>query len=161
MNMELSYIGILHTVFGIGALISGFKMLWQDKRISYLPLTGKIYLILTVITAASSLTIFKFGSFHVAHILGVMTLLAVLAGVLAEKTLVFKSWNKYAVNLFYSSTILFHLLPTSTEILTRFPPESPIVSSLKDPFLHKTFLGIFVVFLIMLVWQMKWLKGQK
>ncbi|MCF6226901.1 MAG: hypothetical protein L3J22_11465, partial [Xanthomonadales bacterium] len=65
------------------------------------------------------------------------------------------------VNLFYSSTILFHLLPTATEILTRFPPDAPIVNSLTDPLLQKTFLGIFVVFLIMLIWQMSWLKGQK
>ncbi len=161
MNMELSLIGVFHTVFGIAALISGFKILWQNKQISYVPLTGKIYLILTVITAASALTIFKHGGFNVAHMLGILTLVAVLLGVLTEKMVFFKSWNKYVVNLFYSSTILFHLLPTSTEILTRFPPEAPIVNSLKDPFLHKTFLGIFVVFLIMLAWQMKWLKGQK
>ncbi len=161
MNMELSPIGILHTIFGIGALISGFKILWQNNQISYVPLTGKIYLILTVVTAASSLTIFKHGSFNVAHMLGILTLIAALFGVLTEKMVFFKSWNKYVVNLFYSSTILFHLLPTSTEILTRFPPESPMVSSLKDPLLLKTFLLVLVVFLIMLVWQMKWLRGQK
>ncbi len=159
--MTLSLTGIFHTIFGIVALISGFMILWRNKQISYAPRVGKIYLITTVITAASSLAIFKHGGFHVAHVLGIFTLLAVLAGVLTEKMIFFKSWNKYAVNLFYSSTILFHLLPTATEILTRFPPDSPIVSSLKDPLLQKTFLGIFVVFLIMLTWQMKWLKGQK
>ncbi len=161
MDMTLSPIGVLHTTFGITALISGFKLLWQHKQISYAPLTGKVYLAVTVITAASSLAIFKHGSFHVAHVLGILTLLTVFAGVLAEKTAFFKSWNKYAVNLFYSSTILFHLLPTATEILTRFPPTAPIVNSLRDPFLQKTFMGIFVVFLIMLTWQMRWLKGQK
>ncbi|MCF6300484.1 MAG: hypothetical protein L3J52_05135 [Proteobacteria bacterium] len=159
--MTLSPMGIFHTIIGIAALISGFKLLWQNKQISSTPLTGKIYLITTLITAASSLTIFKLGTFHIAHVLGILTLMAVLAGVLTEKMVFFKSWNKYAVNLFYSSTILFHLLPTATEILTRFPPDAPIVNSLKDPLLHKTFLGIFVVFLIMLIWQMKWLKGQK
>jgi len=159
--MTLSPIGILHTIFGIVALISGFKILWQTKQISYAPLTGKIYLLMTVITAASSLAIFKHGSFHVAHVLGILTLMAVLAGVLTEKMGLFKSWNKYAVNLFYSSTVLFHLLPTATEILTRFPPDAPMANSLKDPLLHKTFLGIFVVFLIMLIWQMKWLQRQK
>ncbi|MCF6264654.1 MAG: hypothetical protein L3J24_13855 [Xanthomonadales bacterium] len=161
MNIALSLTGIFHTIFGIAALISGFLLLWKNKQISYGPFAGKIYLITTIITAASSLAIFKHGTFHVAHLLGVFTLLAVLVGVVTEKMIIFKSWNKYAVNLFYSSTILFHLLPTATEILTRFPPDSPIANSLKDPLLLKTFVGIFLVFLIMLIWQMKWLKGQK
>ncbi len=159
--MELSNMGILHTVVGIVALISGFKILWQNKQISFQPLTGKIYLWATVITAASSLTIFKHGGFNVAHGLGILTLLAVVVGVITEKTVFLKSWNKYFMALCYSSTILFHLIPTSTEILTRFPVDTPMVSSLKDPLLHKTFLGIFVVFLIMLILQMRWLSKQK
>ena len=159
--MSLSYMGIFHTVIGIVALISGFKILWQNKQISYVPMTGQIYLWTTVITAASALTIFKHGSFNVAHALGILTLLAVIVGVVAEKTVVLKSWNKYFVALCYSSTMLFHLIPTATEILTRFPIDSPVVTSLKDPFLHKTFLAIFVLFLIMLALQMNWLRKTK
>ena len=159
--MELSNMGILHTVVGIVALVSGFKILWQNKQISYHPLTGKIYLIATIITAASSLTIFNHGGFNVAHGLGILTIVAVAVGVVTEKTVFLKTWNKYFMALCYSSTILFHLIPTSTEILTRFPMDAPLVSSLKDPLLHKTFLSIFVVFLIMLILQMRWLSKQK
>jgi len=158
--MSLSPIGILHTIIGIIALISGFMILWQIKRISYSPQLGKIYLISTFITAASSLTIFKHGSFNPAHALAILTLLAVIAGIILEKTLLFKSWNKYFVNLCYSSTILFHLIPTATEILTRFPMKAPLVNSLNDPLLHKTFLAVFVVFMVFLILQMKWLRGQ-
>ncbi len=159
--MELSNMGILHTVVGIVALVSGFKILWQNKQISYHPLTGKIYLIANIITAASSLTIFNHGGFNVAHGLGILTIVAVAVGVVTEKTVFLKTWNKYFMALCYSSTILFHLIPTSTEILTRFPMDAPLVSSLKDPLLHKTFLSIFVVFLIMLILQMRWLSKQK
>lgn len=158
--MSLSPMGILHTIVGIIALISGFMILWKSKRISYTPLLGKIYLVTTLITAVSSLTIFKHGSFNVAHALGILTLLAVFAGMILEKTDLFKSWNKYFVNLCYSGTILFHLIPTATEILTRFPMDAPIVNSLKDPFLHKTFLTIFIVFMLFLILQMKWLRSQ-
>ncbi len=159
--MELSNMGILHTVIGIIALVSGFMILWQNKQISYRPLTGQIYLGATLITAASSLTIFKHGSFNVAHGLAILTLLAVVVGMMTEKTGFLKSWNKYFMALCYSSTILFHLIPTATEILTRFPMDAPTVTSLKDPLLHKTFLTIFVVFLIMLILQMNWLRKQK
>jgi uncharacterized membrane protein len=158
--MSLSPMGILHTIIGIIALVSGFMILWKSKRISYIPLLGKIYLITTFITAASSLTIFKHGSFNAAHALGILTLLAVFAGIILEKTVLFKSWNKYFVNLCYSSTLLFHLIPTATEIMTRFPMDSPLVNSLKDPLLHKVFLAVFVVFMLFLILQMKWLRGQ-
>jgi len=158
--MALSPIGIFHTIIGIIALISGFMILWQIKRISYVPVLGKVYLISTFITAASSLTIFKHGSFNPAHALGILTLLAVVAGMVLEKTVLFKSWNKYFVNLCYSATVLFHLIPTATEILTRFPMDAPLVNSLKDPLLHKTFLAIFIVFMAFLILQMKWLRGK-
>ena len=45
-----------------------------------------------------------------------------------------------------------------TEILTRFPMDAPVVSSLQDPLLQKTFLGIVIVFSVMLVMQLRWLK---
>ena len=157
---SLSPMGILHTVLGIVALVAGFILLWQSKRISYQPKLGKIYLAATFITGASSLTIFNHGSFNIAHGLGILTMLAVVVGMLAEKTQILGFLNKYFVNLCYSATLLFHLLPTTTEIMIRFPVDAPLVSSLKDPLLHKTFLIIFVLFIIMLIWQMIWLRKQ-
>ncbi len=158
--MPLSPMGILHTIIGAIAVLSGIKLLWQNKQISSESLTGKIYLIGTLITAASALTIFKFGTFNAAHGLAILTLLALAVGFVSEKTRMLKSWNKYFVGLCYSSTMLFHLIPTATEILTRFPMNAPIVTSFEDPLLEKTFLSIFVVFLIMLVLQLNWLRKQ-
>ena len=158
--MPLSPMGILHTVLGIVALFCGFKLLWQYKQISSESKTGIIYIVATLITAASALTIFRHGGFNAAHGLAILTLLALVVGVIIEKTVLFKSWNKYFVNLCYSATILFHLIPTATEILTRFPMDAPIVTSLEDPLLQKTFLGIFIVFVIMLTLQMNWLRKQ-
>lgn len=158
--MPLSPIGILHTILGAIAVFCGIKLLWQDKQISSASITGKLYLLATVITAGSALTLFKHGGFNVAHGLAILTILAVVVGVVTEKATLLKSWNKYFVNLCYSATILFHLLPTATEILTRFPMDGPVVTSLKDPLLEKTFLVLFVTFLVMLVLQMKWLRSQ-
>ncbi len=155
--MALSNMGIIHTVIGMIALISGFLTLWKNKQITSRTITDKIYLLATLITAASSLTIFKHGSFNVAHALAILTLSAVVVGYAAEKTGIFKSLNTYFVALCYSSTILFHLIPTATEILTRFPVDSPVVTSLNDPFLHQTFLVIFLLFLFMLALQFFWL----
>jgi len=158
--MPLSPIGILHTVIGAIAIFCGIKLLWQDKQISSTSIMGKVYLLTTLITAGSALTLFKHGGFNAAHGLAVLTLLAVVVGAVTEMTYLLKSWNKYFVNLCYSATMLFHLIPTATEILTRFPMDGPVVTSLSDPLLEKTFLSIFVVFLVMLIMQMKWLRSQ-
>lgn len=158
MIENISALGFLHTFIGILALVSGFTLLWKNKSMSYKPTLGKVYLISTVITAGTSLMIFKHGSFNIAHALGVLTIAAVFVGIFIEKTVLFKSLNKYFVNLCYSSTILFHLLPTATEILTRFPKQAPLVTSLEAPLLQKTFLVILIVFLIGLTIQMLWLK---
>ena len=158
--ITLTLTGWIHTIFGIIALIAGLVLLWQAKRITWAPKLGKIYLIATLLTAAFSLTIFNHGGFNVAHALGILTMLAVLVGMLAEKYQPLKSLNKYFVALCYSSTILFHLLPTTTEIMIRLPLGDPWVSSLEDPLLHKTFMIITVVFLVMSIWQMIWLRKQ-
>jgi uncharacterized membrane protein len=158
--MPLSLIGIAHTIIGSLAIFCAIKLLWQNKRISLDSRIGKIYLLATLFTAGSALTIFKHGSFNVAHALAILTILAVVIGSVAEKTGIFKSWNKYFVSLCFSSTVLFHLIPTTTELLTRFPMDAPIVSSLKDPLLHKAFLSIFIAFLIMLGLQLNWLRKQ-
>jgi len=161
MIENISPLGFFHTFIGILALGSGFTLLWKSKSMSYIPTLGKVYLLSTFITAGSSLMIFKHGSFNIAHALGVLTIAAVVVGVIIEKTVLFKSWNKYFVNLCYSSTILFHLIPTATEILTRFPKQAPLVTSIEEPLLQKTFLVIFIIFLIGLTIQMMWLKKHK
>ncbi len=163
--MPLSPIGIIHTILGTIAVFCGIKLLWQNKQIDSGSLTGKIYLSATFVTATLALMIFKFGTFNAAHGLAILTILAVLVGLSIEKSSflrakLFKSWTKYFVNLCYSSTILFHLIPTATEILTRFPMDAPLVTSFEDPLLHKTFLSLFIVFIILLVLQFNWLRKQ-
>ncbi|MGR6874208.1 hypothetical protein ACU6U9_18315 [Pseudomonas sp. HK3] len=156
--MPLSPIGIAHTIIGSLAVFVGLKMLFKDKQITFNTFEGKFYLLATLFTAISALTIFKHGSFNPAHALAILTILAVVTGMVLERITLFKSWNTYFVNLCFSGTILFHLIPTATEILTRFPMDGPVVTSLEDPLLHKTFLTIFILFLGFLTYQMNWLR---
>ena len=158
--MPLSPMGIFHTVLGIGAVVSVFVLLWQDKEIRVERGLAKFYLLATVLTAASALTIFRHGGPNGAHVLGVMTILAVIAGLVAGRAGFLGGAQKYIVALCFSSTVLFHLLPTATEILTRFPMDAPLVNSLEAPLLQKTFAVIGGVFLVMLALQMNWLRGQ-
>jgi uncharacterized membrane protein len=135
-------------------------LLWQDKQIRFDRALGKLYLAATVLTAASALGIFKHGEPNAAHGLAVLTILAVAVGIAALKTRLLGDYQKYFVALCFSSTVLFQLLPTATEILTRFPAEAPLVGSLEDPLLLRTFLVIVVTFVILLALQMNWLRKQ-
>ena len=158
--MPLSTIGIIHTLLGIIALASVAKLLWQDHQISYQSKTAKIYLAATTLTAASALTIFKHGGFNTAHALAILTLLATATGVMLEASKILGSLNKYLSNICYMATLLFHLLPTATEVMTRFPMDNPMVSSLTDPLLQKTFLVILIIWALGLGLQLYWLRSQ-
>ena len=158
--MPLSPLGILHTVVGVGAVLAVFILLSQDKQIRIDRTLGKLYLLATVLTAASALGIFKHGGFNTAHGLAVLTILAVVVGIAATKTSILGGYQKYFVALCFSSTVLFHALPTATEIMTRFPMDAPLVGSLEDPLLLKTFAVILVAFCAGLGLQMNWLRKQ-
>ena len=158
--MPLSPLGILHTVVGIGAVLAVIFLLWQDKQIRIDRTLGKLYLLATVLTAASALGIFKHGGFNTAHGLAVLTILAVVVGIAATKTSILGGYQKYFVALCFSSTVLFHALPTATEIMTRFPMDAPLAGSLEDPLLLKTFAVILVAFCTGLALQMNWLRKQ-
>lgn len=158
--MPLSPLGILHTIVGGGAVAVAAYLLWQDKQIRIERPLGKIYLLATLLTAASALGIFKHGSANAAHVLAALTIAAVVVGYVAASTSFLGAFKKYFVALCFSATVLFHLIPTATEILTRFPMDKPMVTSLEDPLLLRTWLVILVVFLVLLVMQMNWLRKQ-
>ena len=158
--MPLSLMGIFHTIVGGGAVLAVIYLLWQDKQIRLDRGLAKFYLAATVLTSASALVIFKHGGFNTAHGLAVLTILAVVAGIVASKVSFLGGYQKYFVALCFSSTVFFHALPTATEIMTRFPMDAPLASSLKDPLLEKTFMVIVVTFLVLLALQMNWLRKQ-
>jgi uncharacterized membrane protein len=158
--MPLSPLGILHTLVAGAAVFAGFYLCWRDKQITSSTSLGMAYLIATIIAAASALAIYKHGSFNAAHGLAVLTILAVVAGTIAEKTALLGGLTKYFVALCFSGTLLFHLIPTATEILTRFPMDAPLVSSFEDALLQKTFLVIVITFTAMLALQLNWLRKQ-
>ena len=159
--MPLSPLGIFHTVLAMSALISVAMLLWQDKRINFERALAKFYLAATLLTAFSALAIFRHGAPNAAHGLAVLTIVAITVGILASKVSFLGGVQKYFVELCFSSTVLFHLLPTATEILTRFPLDAPLVDSLEAPLLLKTFATIVTVFLVMLGLQMNWLRNQQ
>ena len=155
---EISVVGWFHTIAGTAAIFLGLYLVTRFKVISSKPNLGKTYLILTTITAATSLMIFNNGVFNVAHLLGVFALLGVFLGLLFEHKEFF-GFSKYFQAICYTGTMLCHLIPGISEVFTRFPPSQPIANSIFDPILLVSFGIFFLIFLITVFLQLRHLKN--
>jgi uncharacterized membrane protein len=157
---EMTLLGWFHTIFGIGALISGFYTLLSYKIISINNFSAKLYLSLTLVVAVSALGIYNQGGFGIAHVLAVLTLIAIAGGFVMEKYNIFGGLSKYFQALGYTSTLLFHMLPAITDFLRRLPIGDPFIDSFEDPLLMNFHLSFLVVYLFGLSYQMYWLRQQ-
>ena len=157
---EMTMLGWFHTIFGIGALISGFYTLFSYKIISINNFSARLYLSLTLVVAISALGIYNQGGFGIAHLLAVLTLIAIAGGFVMEKYKIFGSMSKYFQTLGYTSTLLFHMLPAITDFLRRLPNGDPFIESFEDPLLMNFHLSFLVVYLIGISYQMYWLREQ-
>ena len=155
---EMIPLGWFHTILGIGAVLSGFYAVLKYKVISLEHQSGKLYALLTLIVAGTALGIYNQGGFGIAHILGVVTLAALLCGVVMEKTKLFGSLSKYFQALGYTSTLLFHMIPAITDFLRRLPIGDPFIDTLEDPLLRQFHLAFLLIFVIGLMAQFIWLK---
>ena len=155
----ITLMGWFHTICGILSILIVLYVLFKYKLISFKQQLSKVYLFLTFITAFSSLLIYNQGGFGIAHFLGVLTLLAVIFGVLVEKTLVLGWVSKYFYTLCYTSTFLFHMIPAITDGLRRLPADDPIAKSFTDPIIMNFHILFFVIYLLILILQFRKIKG--
>ncbi len=158
MWLGLTPLGVFHTAVSLIALVSGFWALARYKEISLANRLGQLYLLSTLVVAASGLGIFQHGGFGAPHALSILTLLAIAAGAATEKTLLLGRWSRYFQAICYSSTILFHLIPGFTESLTRLPLGKPLVPSADAPIFQPLYGTLFFIFLIGLTLQLRWLQ---
>lgn len=157
---EIIPLGWFHTVMGIIALVSAVFTLTRNMEITLKTRSGQIYLGATLITAATALAIFQHGFFGPAHVLALMTLAALAVGTVAATTRVFGKLSRYVQAFSYTSTLLFHSIPAVTDGLMRLPPSDPILSSIEDPILKMTYLGLLIAFLMGVTLQLRWIKRQ-
>ena len=157
---EIIPLGWFHTFTGIVALVSGTITLFRFKEISSATRTGQIYLITTLVTAVTALMIYQHGVFGVAHIMAVAALLALLVGMLAETLTLFGRWSRQVQALSFSATLLFHCLPADTDALLRLPVGNPVLTSIDDPIMKMSHLALFVLFLVGVSFQLRWIHLQ-
>ena len=157
---EMIPLGWFHTIMGVIALLSGAFTLFQFKEISLQTVSGKVYLATTFVTAATALAIFQRGEFGPGHALGILTLGALAVGLAAETMKPFGKLSRYVQALSYSATLLFHCIPAITDGLLRLPIGDPVLDSLEDPVLKMCYLGLVLLFLVGISFQLRWIHRQ-
>jgi uncharacterized membrane protein len=154
---ELTSLGVFHTAFAVVALFCAFFALLRDKEISPRNRVGQIYVMTTAVTAATALGIYQHGGFGFQHVLAILTLAGLATGTLAALTGFFGVSSRYVQAISFSTTILLHLIPGVTEILTRLPLGHPLVTSYSAPALKAALLMVLVAFALGLTLQIRWL----
>ena len=157
---EMTMLGWFHTILGVVAVLSGFYTLYKYRVISMEEGSGRLYVYVTLLVAGSALGIYNQGGFGIAHVLAVLTLIAIAGGFVMEKTKLFGSFSKYLQALAYTSTLLFHMIPAITDFLRRLPVGDPFIDSFEDPLLVNFHLAFLLIFAIGIITQIFWLKKQ-
>lgn len=153
----LTFLGLVHTAVSLLAIVAGACALARDSEIAPGNRLGRLYLAATALTAASGLMIFQHGGFRIGHWFAVLTLLAVAVGTVAAITPLFGRAARYVQAVFYSSTMLIHLITGSAETLTRLPPSAPLITA-ANAFVFKYIIGgLTLAFLAALAAQFRWI----
>ena len=157
---EIIPLGWFHTIMGIVALVSGVYALFSYKEITHDTRSGQVYLVTTLITAVTALAIYQHGFFGPAHVLALMTLGALAIGMFASTTGLFGKASRYVRAFFFSATLLFHCIPAVTDFLLRIPVGDPFLTSIEDPVLKMSYLGLLILFAVGVTLQLRWIHRQ-
>jgi uncharacterized membrane protein len=150
----ISYIGWFHTIVGTAAIIVGLYLLIKDSFIFIDKNSAKFYLAATIVTSASSLFIYSAtGSFNLAHALSVMTIIAALFAVFLHRFNIFGFLNVFIKQLSLTATVFFSMLPTTAEVLQRFPPRNPFAVSIDDPLVQSFYFWYVIIFGLFGIYQ--------
>ena len=152
----LTQLGVLHTLVSLVAVAAAVIALVRYKEISPRQRTGLVYIVATIIVCLTGFGIFQHGGFGPPHALGIITLVT-LAIAYAAGNRVFGQLSRRIEIIAYSTTVFFHSVPGVTESLTRLPPGAPIASSQEDPMFPVIYGIFFVIFLVAVTLQVRWL----
>ncbi len=158
---EFTTLGWVHTLLSLVALASGIAALASRGEITADTGLGKTYLVTTALTALTAFGIFRHGGFGPGHILAILALLAIGAGLYLGRNAVAGSWRQVGSSVAISFTLLCHLIPGATETLTRIPAGHPFADSPQSPALRGVFLGLLVAFFILAILQTRMVRNRR
>ncbi|SEH30069.1 hypothetical protein [Chryseobacterium culicis] len=151
--MNLSILGIFHTIIGITALVGAITGFIRYGKINLYQLSGKVYFYATALTSLTALGISKHGGFNAGHVFSllIIVLISVAYFLFANKKEAGKA--RYFENFLLSFSFFLSLVPTINETFTRIPIGHPLAKDIKDPIIGQTLLVIFLLFIAGSIFQ--------
>lgn len=151
--MNLSGLGIFHTIIGVTALIGAVIGFIRYGKINLAQPSGKVYFYATAVTSLTALGISKNGGFNAGHVfsLFIIVLITVAYFLFANKKESKKA--RYFENFLLSFSFFLSLVPTINETFTRVPIGHPLAKNIKDPIIGQTLLVILLLFIVGSVFQ--------
>lgn len=151
--MNLSGLGIFHTIIGVTALVGAVIGFIRYGKINLAQPSGKVYFYTTAVTSITALGISKNGGFNAGHVfsLFIIVLITVAYFLFANKKESKKA--RYFENFLLSFSFFLSLVPTVNETFTRVPIGHPLAKDIKDPIIGQTLLVILLLFIVGSVFQ--------
>ncbi|AUC11022.1 MULTISPECIES: hypothetical protein [Agrobacterium] len=153
----ISSLGWIHTLGSLPAIPAAIFMFTRYGRIVPRSTPGAIYFVSMLIGAA---TVFLVSHQPISYVVGVLTILFLLAGYGIERVLGSTRIARYIETICLSITAFLLMVPTVSEILRRVPDGHPIVTDLKSPLLLGAQAGLLAILVVGLTAQMIYLIRQ-
>jgi uncharacterized membrane protein len=158
--LGLTTLGVVHTALSLVAVVAAIAALVRYKEISPRQRIGQVYIVATILTCLTAFGIFQHGGFGPPHALGILTLIALGVAYAAGRGLLGRASRRVEI-IAYTLTVFFHSVPGVTESLTRLPPGAPLVASQEAPIFPVIYGIFFVIFLIGVTLQVRWLAAHE
>jgi cbb3-type cytochrome oxidase subunit 3 len=152
--MGLSYLGIIHTILGIIAIVAAIISFRQNGKISLEQLSGKIYFYGTVVTSLTSLGLLKHG-FNPGHIFALFIVALIVIAYFLHAKRQGNNKSRYFENFCLSFSFFLSWVPTINETFTRVPIGHPLAKAPTDPVIGITLLVFLLLFIIGSVYQFR------
>jgi hypothetical protein len=145
--MELSNLGIFHTVIGVLAIIAAVVEFIKHGKIALHSVSGKIYFYGTLITSLTALGLSSVSGFNPGHGLALIIVLLIVGSYYLHTKKQGHNRFRFVENFFLSFSFFLSMIPTVNETLTRVPVGHPIAKGPTDPLIART-LGIVLLLFV-------------
>ncbi len=153
----ISSLGWIHTLGSLPAIPAAAYMLARHGRIVPRSPAGALYFVSMLIGAT---TVFLVAHQVVSYVVGIATLLFLLAGYGVGRLPGYPRATRYAETVCLSLTVFLLMVPTVSEILRRVPDGNPIVTRLDSPLLLGAQASLLAFLIIGLTAQIFYLRRQ-
>jgi hypothetical protein len=155
MPPPLSTLGVFHTFATVLAIYLAIDALIAEGRINLKSRNGKAYFVLTAFGCVSTLwLVARTGHYGPGHALGLIVMILLLLALGLEG----RARYRLPQAIIMTTTLLFSLIPSIMETLTRLPVQAPLATGPEDNLVKASLTLAFLGYLATIFWQIKKLK---